>query len=225
VVFRTLAPGCAAADRRALKTRSRERLTARHRRRRVQPDIGVAAEERPAERRVVVAVTRDHVRLDQREIGQGPGRGVLLELREPDEMRRQPVLQPGIADDPGERQAHRLRHVDLPGPAVLLRRSKIVSASLPVNHLLTGLFTTSPDDVAAVQNDRFMNVCDGTSENQWSNTPEPARDAAQHRQLPRRVPGHGRDRTRRRRVPRRGHPPPILNRLWSSITPNSCVLA
>ena len=25
--------------------------------------------------------------------------------------------------------------------------------------------------VPAVQNDRFMNVCDGTSQNQWSNTP------------------------------------------------------
>jgi hypothetical protein len=29
-----------------------------------------------------------------------------------------------------------------------------------------------PDDVAAVQNERFMNVCDGTSQNQWSNTPK-----------------------------------------------------
>jgi hypothetical protein len=40
-----------------------------------------------------------------------------------------------------------------------------------VNHFRTGLFTTSPDDVAAVQNDRFMNVWEGTSLNQWSNTP------------------------------------------------------
>ena len=30
----------------------------------------------------------------------------------------------------------------------------------------------NPDDVPAVQNDRFMNVCDGTSQNQWSNTPK-----------------------------------------------------
>ena len=50
-------------------------------------------------------------------------------------------------------------------------RSKIVSASFCVNHFLTGLFTTKPDEVAAVQNERFMNVCDGTSQNQWSNTP------------------------------------------------------
>ena len=35
----------------------------------------------------------------------------------------------------------------------------------------TGLFTTNPDDVAAVQNDRFLNVWEGTSQNQWSNTP------------------------------------------------------
>ena len=40
-----------------------------------------------------------------------------------------------------------------------------------VNHFLTGLFTTIPDDVAAVQKERFMNVCEGTSENQWSKTP------------------------------------------------------
>ena len=40
-----------------------------------------------------------------------------------------------------------------------------------MNHFRAGLFTTSPDDVAAVQNDRFMNVWEGTSLNQWSNTP------------------------------------------------------
>jgi hypothetical protein len=38
--------------------------------------------------------------------------------------------------------------------------------------LLIGLFTTKPDEVAAVQNDRFMNVWDGTSQNQWSKTPK-----------------------------------------------------
>ena len=37
----------------------------------------------------------------------------------------------------------------------------------------TGLLITKPDEVAAVQNDRFMNVCEGTSENQWSKTPKP----------------------------------------------------
>jgi hypothetical protein len=30
---------------------------------------------------------------------------------------------------------------------------------------------TKPDEVPDVQNERFINVCDGTSENQWSNTP------------------------------------------------------
>ena len=41
-----------------------------------------------------------------------------------------------------------------------------------VIHFVDGLFTTNPDDVAAVQKERFMKVCDGTSENQWSNTPK-----------------------------------------------------
>ncbi len=50
-------------------------------------------------------------------------------------------------------------------------RSKMVAASFCFRHLWNGEFTANPDDVAAVQNDRFMNVCDGTSENQWSNTP------------------------------------------------------
>src|SRR6478752_1463891 len=45
-------------------------------------------------------------------------------------------------------------------------RSNSVSASFSVSHLPAGPFTTNPDDVAAVQNDRFMNVCDGTSQNQ-----------------------------------------------------------
>src|SRR6478735_1875447 len=49
--------------------------------------------------------------------------------------------------------------------------TKFVSVAFLVNHFLTGLFTTRPDEVAAVQNDLFMNVCDGTSQNQWSNTP------------------------------------------------------
>ena len=51
-------------------------------------------------------------------------------------------------------------------------RSKIVSASFFSSHFLAGEFTTKPDDVAAVQNERFMNVWDGTSQNQWSNTPK-----------------------------------------------------
>ena len=39
------------------------------------------------------------------------------------------------------------------------------------------------------QNDRFMNVCEGTSQNQWSNTPKPLA-IVQHRHLLRRVAGH-----------------------------------
>jgi hypothetical protein len=43
---------------------------------------------------------------------------------------------------------------------------------LPSNHFFTGLFTTNPDEVAAVQKDRFMKVCEGTSQNQCSKTPK-----------------------------------------------------
>ena len=41
-----------------------------------------------------------------------------------------------------------------------------------VNHFFAGLLITRPDEVAAVQNDRFMKVWDGTSQNQWSKTPK-----------------------------------------------------
>ena len=37
---------------------------------------------------------------------------------------------------------------------------------------LPSVLSERDDDVAAVQNDRFMNVCDGTSLNQWSKTPK-----------------------------------------------------
>ncbi len=40
-----------------------------------------------------------------------------------------------------------------------------------MNHFFAGLLTTSPDEVAAVQNERFMKVWEGTSQNQWSKTP------------------------------------------------------
>ena len=40
------------------------------------------------------------------------------------------------------------------------------------SHFLAGVFTTRPEDVAAVQKERFMNVCEGTSQNQRSNTPK-----------------------------------------------------
>ena len=49
--------------------------------------------------------------------------------------------------------------------------------------LVTGRFTTKPDEVAAVQNDRLGNVWDGTSLNQWSNTPKPRARRAEHRHL------------------------------------------
>ena len=39
--------------------------------------------------------------------------------------------------------------------------------------LVTGRFTTKPEEVAASQNERLANVCDGTSLNQWSKTPKP----------------------------------------------------
>src|ERR1700729_64110 len=52
-------------------------------------------------------------------------------------------------------------------------RSNSVSAVLCWVQFDTGLLITNPDDVAAVQKERFMNVCEGTSQNQWSNTPKP----------------------------------------------------
>jgi hypothetical protein len=60
-------------------------------------------------------------------------------------------------------------------------RSKIVSASFFVNHFLTGLFTTSPDDVAAVQNERFNERLRRHLGKPVVKHPEFTRDAAQHR--------------------------------------------
>src|ERR1700758_3336427 len=51
-------------------------------------------------------------------------------------------------------------------------RLKIVSARLWRMKFAIGRFTTKPDDVAAVQNDRLGIVWEGTSLNQWSNTPK-----------------------------------------------------
>jgi hypothetical protein len=39
------------------------------------------------------------------------------------------------------------------------------------------MLTTNPDEVAAWKNDRFGNVCDGTSQNQWSNVAKPRASA------------------------------------------------
>jgi hypothetical protein len=36
-----------------------------------------------------------------------------------------------------------------------------------------GELIVKPDDVPAVQNERFISVCEGTSQNQWSKTPKP----------------------------------------------------
>lgn len=49
--------------------------------------------------------------------------------------------------------------------------SNSVSAVFSVVHFIAGKLVTNPDEVPAIQNERFMNVCDGTSQNQWSNTP------------------------------------------------------
>ncbi len=51
----------------------------------------------------------------------------------------------------------------------------MVSAVLSWIQCPRGVFVVPPvgvgELVAAVQKERFMNVCDGTSQNQWSNTP------------------------------------------------------
>ena len=120
---------------------------------------------------MVVTVSPEHVRLDQREIGQRSGGHVPLELGERHEVGRKPVLQPGCVDDA-------VNETGIGGATYTFQvlpccssRSKIVSASFCFLHLDIGPFTAIPDEVAAVQNDLFMNVCDGTSENQWSKTP------------------------------------------------------
>ena len=73
---------------------------------------------RTTERRVVVPMTGDAVRLDPREIRQRPGRGILLELAEGHDVRGEAILQPGVVDDALKRARHPV-HVDLPGLAVL----------------------------------------------------------------------------------------------------------
>ncbi len=94
-----------------------ECLTRQHRGRAVHGEVD-ALGERATECRVVVAVAADHVRLDQGEVRQGAGRGVLLELGEGYEVGGQPVPESWVVDDPGEGKRHRLHDVDLPGLAV-----------------------------------------------------------------------------------------------------------
>ena len=73
-------------------------------------------------------------------------------------------------DESGERDRIGLKHIHLPGLPTCSRRLKIVSARLWRVKFVSGRFTTNPDDVAAVQNDRLGSVWEGTSLNQWSNT-------------------------------------------------------
>ena len=87
-------------------------------------------------------------------------------------MRGQALLQPGEVDYTGKGEGHRLADIDLPGLAVGFESLEERLGSVLLIHFVAGLFTTSPEDVAAVQNDRFMKVWEGTSENQWSNTPK-----------------------------------------------------
>ena len=49
----------------------------------------------------------------------------------------------------------------------------MVSARLWCMKFVVGRFTTNPDAVAAVQNERLVQVWEGTSLNQWSKTPKP----------------------------------------------------
>ena len=81
-------------------------------------------------------------------------------------------------------------HVDLPRLAVLLEPLEDRLRVVLREPLLRRAVHDQPDEVAAVQNERFMNVCDGTSQNQWSNTPKSRAIALKHRHLLRRVPGH-----------------------------------
>jgi hypothetical protein len=54
----------------------------------------------------------------------------------------------------------------------------MVSASLCSGKDSAGsMLTTYPDEVAAWKNDRFGNVCDGTSQNQWSKVAKPRASA------------------------------------------------
>jgi hypothetical protein len=47
------------------------------------------------------------------------------------------------------------------------------------------MLTTSPDEVAAWKKDRFGNVCDGTSQNQWSKVAKPRGDRYLRRRMAR----------------------------------------
>jgi len=54
----------------------------------------------------------------------------------------------------------------------------MVSAVLCSGNASAGsMLTTNPDEVAACRNDRLGNVCDGTSQNQWSKVAKPRASA------------------------------------------------
>ena len=111
------------------------------------------------------------------EVGQRARGRVSFELGERDEVGREAVPEAGHVDESGEGDgigSSTYTFHDFPQRS---RRSKIVSAVLWRMKLVTGRFTTKPDDVAAVQKDRLARVCEGTSLNQWSNTPKPRASA------------------------------------------------
>ncbi len=57
-------------------------------------------------------------------------------------------------------------------------RSKIVSAVLWTGNESAGeRLSTNPEEVPAWKNDRLANVCDGTSQNQWSKVAKPRASA------------------------------------------------
>ena len=98
-----------------------ERLTAQDRRRRVDTGDHDAVAQGSGDGRVVVPVPQHQGRLDEGEVGQVPGGGIGLELGERHEVRREPVLEPGVVDQAGGREPVRLGDVDLPRLAVLLQ--------------------------------------------------------------------------------------------------------
>jgi hypothetical protein len=58
------------------------------------------------------------------------------------------------------------------------RAERCVSAvSCTGNDSAGATFTTNPEEVPAWKNDRLANVCDGTSQNQWSNVANPRASA------------------------------------------------
>ena len=93
-------------------------------------------------------------------------RRVLLKLRERDEVRRKPVLQPRHVDQDRARDRARFLHIYLPCAPVRLKPLEKGLAVLCCMNFDAGLLTTKPEEVPVVQNERFVSVCEGTSQNQ-----------------------------------------------------------